>query len=71
MTDFKILTDLEIDNPEHLATRDGFGEALLEIGKKDDKVVVLTADVAESTRVDKFKEAYPTGSLRLVWLSRT
>lgn len=44
---------------EMKANREGFGEALLEIGKSDKKVVVLTGDLADSTRVAKFGEAYP------------
>jgi transketolase len=39
--------------------RDGFGEALVEIGHKNPDVVVLTADLAESTRVKEFAEAFP------------
>ena len=34
-----------------LATRDGVGRALLELGKTNPQVVVLTADLAESTKV--------------------
>ena len=41
------------------ATRDGFGRALLELGEKDKRVVVVCADLAESTRVLAFKEKYP------------
>lgn len=41
------------------ATRDGFGEALLELGEKDLDLWVLTADVAESTRVHWFAEKFP------------
>jgi len=48
-----------IDNPEKAATRDGFGKALLELGASDERVVVLCADLAESTRTLAFKEAYP------------
>jgi transketolase len=40
------------------STRDGFGDAVVEAGKNKE-VVVLTADLAESTRVLKFKDAYP------------
>ena len=47
------------DNPEMAPTRDGFGKALLELGEKDSRVVVLCADLAESTRVLPFKEKYP------------
>jgi len=40
------------------ATRDGFGKGIVEAGKNED-VVVLDADLAESTRSIKFKEKYP------------
>lgn len=39
--------------------RDGFGEALVELGNKNPDVVVLTADLADSTRVKDFAEAFP------------
>lgn len=39
--------------------RDGFGEALVELGKKNPDVVVLTADLAESTRVKEFADKFP------------
>jgi len=45
--------------PAMTANRDGFGKALLELAAKDERVVVLCADLAESTRVLAFKEAYP------------
>ena len=41
------------------ATRDGYGEGLIEAGK-DENVVALDADLAESTRSIKFKEKYPS-----------
>ncbi len=41
------------------STRDGFGEALLELGAENEKVVVLSADLTESTRAKKFAEKYP------------
>jgi transketolase len=44
---------------KQLATRDGYGEGLVEAGKKDGRVVVLCADVTESTRCLAFKTAYP------------
>lgn len=47
------------DKPEMAATRDGFGQGLLELGEKDRRVVVLCADLAESTRTLAFKEKYP------------
>lgn len=39
--------------------RDGFGEALVELGAKSSDVVVLTADLAESTRVKEFADNFP------------
>ncbi|OGI26955.1 MAG: hypothetical protein A2184_02110 [Candidatus Moranbacteria bacterium RIFOXYA1_FULL_44_7] len=41
------------------AIRDGIGEALVELGKRDDRVVVLTADVKESVRVERFAQVFP------------
>ena len=41
------------------ALRDGFGQALLELGRKNPNVVVLTADLAESTRAHWFAEEFP------------
>lgn len=44
--------------PEMRAIREGVGEGLARIGE-DERVVVLTADLAGSTKVEKFKEIYP------------
>lgn len=41
------------------ATRDGYGEALVELGARDRNVVVLDADLSESTRSSLFARAYP------------
>ncbi len=41
------------------ATRDGFGEALVELGKADNNVIVLSADLTASTRANWFKDKYP------------
>ncbi|MEM4240030.1 MAG: DUF5752 family protein [Candidatus Woesearchaeota archaeon] len=40
------------------ATRDGFGEGMLALGKDKD-VVALCADLAESTRLSEFRKKYP------------
>ena len=40
-------------------TRDGFGRGLVEAGKRDNTIVALTADLAESTRVEWFKNEFP------------
>jgi len=39
--------------------RDGFGEALAELGRRNSEVVVLSTDAAESTRVQKFAHQHP------------
>ena len=40
-------------------TRDGFGEALVELGKINNNVVVLSADLTASVRANWFKDKYP------------
>lgn len=45
--------------PERAANRDGYGQGVLRLGQDDERVVVLTADVAESTRVLAFKQQFP------------
>ena len=42
-----------------IATRESYGNALVELGKVNDKVVVLDADLAEATKTVMFKKAYP------------
>ena len=59
------LKDTIFDKPDMAATRDGFGQALLELGASDPRVVVLCADLAESTRVLAFKEKYPDRYIEL------
>lgn len=39
--------------------RDGLGDALLELGRDNPDIVVLTADLAESTRVFDFSRQFP------------
>ncbi|MHB1087128.1 MAG: transketolase family protein [Minisyncoccota bacterium] len=41
------------------ATRDGFGKGLVEAGDADARIVALSADLTESTRVEEFKKKYP------------
>lgn len=40
-------------------TRDGFGEGLVQAGKEDERIMVLSADLTESTRVEAFKQVFP------------
>jgi transketolase len=42
-----------------IATRDAYGEALLELGRERKEVVVLDADLSGSTKTGKFAKAFP------------
>ena len=42
-----------------MATREAYGKALVELGEKNDKVVVLDADLAAATKTGMFKKAFP------------
>ncbi|MAF79667.1 transketolase [bacterium] len=44
---------------EMIPTRDGYGDGLVMAGEKNDDVVVLTADLADSTRAQAFAEKFP------------
>ena len=44
---------------EQKPTRDGYGDGLVELGKINPNVVVLCADLSDSTRSEWFKKAYP------------
>ena len=41
------------------ATRDAYGKALQELGEKNDKLIVLDADLAAATKTGMFKKAFP------------
>lgn len=40
-------------------TRQGYADALIELGKKNDKVLVLDADVAKATLTEQFEAVFP------------
>ena len=42
-----------------IATRDSYGNALVEIGRESDKLIVLDADLAAATKTGVFKKEYP------------
>ncbi|MFT7327848.1 MAG: transketolase [Crocinitomicaceae bacterium] len=59
-TELKLHTDVfNTEELPHAATRDGFGKGLVEAGERDDRVMALCADLAESTRAHWFKEKFP------------
>lgn len=52
-------------NIKHISTRDGFGEGLVEAGKKNKRIVALSADLTESTHCQPFKEKFPERFIQL------
>src|SRR5882757_1543499 len=51
------LTDIQVLNEKE--TRGGFGEGIYEIGKENENVVVLTADLAGSLKLGPFIKDFP------------
>ncbi len=46
-------------NAENKGCRDGFGDALVELGEINQNIIALTADLSESTRTEKFAQKFP------------
>lgn len=57
--DARLSAKLFADDIEKKATRDGFGAGAVEAGKADLRVVVLCADLKESTRAEQFEKEFP------------
>ncbi len=56
----KLISDIfTVEKLEQQPIRNGFGKGLVEAGKADPRVVVLCADLAESTRVEEFQKMFP------------
>lgn len=59
-SDAKLVSDIfDKSKLEMVPTRDGYGKGLVEAGEKDKRVVVLCADLTESTRSLWFAEKFP------------
>ena len=41
------------------STREAYGEALAELGKTNERIVVMDADLSGSTKTSTFKKAFP------------
>lgn len=41
------------------ATREGYGKALIELGKEDERIVVLDSDLAAATKTGMFQKVFP------------
>ncbi|MCX6787469.1 MAG: transketolase family protein, partial [Candidatus Kaiserbacteria bacterium] len=57
--DAKLSAHVFADDIEKIPTRDGFGSGVVEAGEADSRVVVLCADVKESTRAEEFEKKFP------------
>ena len=55
----KLVADVFGKDIEKKPTRDGFGLGTVEAGKRDPNVVVLCADLKESTRAEWFEKEFP------------
>ncbi len=55
----KLSAKVFADDIERKPTRDGFGAGVVEAGRADARVVVLCADLAESTRAEQFEKEFP------------
>lgn len=57
--DAKLSANIFADDIGEAPTRDGFGAGVVEAGKADSRVVVLCADLKESTRAEEFEKQFP------------
>lgn len=58
-------TEIFIPNPEKKSGRDSFGEALLSLGENNPNIVVLGADLMESTRINYFADKFPKRAIQM------
>ena len=54
-----LMMNLEEREMTNIATRDAYGEALVELGQINKDVVVLDADLSKSTKTSDFSKAFP------------
>ncbi|HVS46381.1 MAG TPA: transketolase C-terminal domain-containing protein [Verrucomicrobiae bacterium] len=55
----------DVASVKQVPTRNGFGEGLIEAGKRNKNVMAICADLAESTRMEGFKKACPDQYLEI------
>ena len=54
------MSDIVLQDPVPMKkTREGFGHALVDLGEKDSRIVVMVGDLTESTMVSFFAEKFP------------
>ncbi len=59
MRNMNLAKNLYDKNIQKVSTREGYGQELVELGKKNKNVVALCADLSESTKADMFAKKYP------------
>jgi transketolase len=52
-------SNMQTGTPALVPSRNGYGDGLVEAGKRDERIVALAADLTESTRTLPFAEAFP------------
>lgn len=57
--DSNLVPDVFSKDIEHAPTRDGFGHGTVALGKENPNVLVLCADLKESTRAEWFEKEFP------------
>ena len=57
--------NFDTKNMASIPSRNGYGEGLVEAGKRDERVVALAADLTESTRTLPFAEAFPNRFIQM------
>lgn len=55
----RLVKNLFSEDVAQVSTRDGFGIGVVEAGKTNERVVVLCADLSESTRAEWFEKEFP------------
>jgi transketolase len=55
----KVETNIDFNSVELKLTRQGYGEGLVEAGKRNKDVVALGADITASVKVDMFRDTFP------------
>lgn len=59
MRDMHLIADVRAKDIKKESIRDGFGRGLLEVGKQNDQIVGVCADLTDSTKMSLFAEAFP------------
>jgi transketolase len=61
----KLSPELFADSIGKAATRDGFGNGIVEAARSDPRIIVLCADLKESTRAEEFAKEFPERFIEL------